>query len=310
MSLPTFPIFVGCGRSGTTLFGLIFNSHPQLAVAHEAHFVAALAVQQPQLIRPGEFDHALFLERLSANSNFRRFGISSADIEKQLQVNEVTDYPGAVRSVFEVFARLEGKILYGDKTPGYVSHLGLLGGLFPEARFVHIIRDGRDVALAYLDRPEWGPRTTAEAAFYWKSRVQKGRAASARLGPNRYHEVRYESLIEDPERTVRETCKFLDLDFVPEMLRYHERGVPFAPLTKDPQAFESSATPLRKGLRDWRTQMPAADLALFEAIAGSVLDDLGYELSGQRIGLATRARVGLALIRWQLRRFSSRARPR
>lgn len=298
-----FSIFVGCGRSGTTVFGLIFDSHPQLAVAHEAHFVAALA-QNPNLIRA--FDQALFLKALEANSNFRRLAIPRSDIEKQLQASEVTDYASGVRAVFEVYARLRGKTLYGDKTPGYVSHLGLLGRLFPEAKFVHIIRDGRDVTLSYLDRPEWGPRTVAEGAFYWKARVQRGRKEGALLGPNRYFEARYESLIEDPGRTVAAVCQFLGIEYVPEMLRYHERAVPVESLTRDPQAYQSSSAPLTVGLRNWRTQLSTADATLFDAIAGDLLNELGYTLSGQKTKAGTRVRAGIGLIRWQARRLASK----
>lgn len=288
------------------MFGLIFDSHPQLAVAHEAHFVAALAIKNPHLITKSGFDRTRFLEGLEANSNFRRLAVPRSDLEKQLQANDVRDYAGGVRAVFEVYARLRGKTLYGDKTPGYVNHLGLLGGLFPEAKFVHIIRDGRDVTLSYLDRPEWGPRTIAEGAFYWRARVQRGRKEGALIGQTSYFEARYESLIEDPERTVSAVCQFLGIEFVPEMLRYHERAVPVESLTRDPQAYESSAAPLTAGLRDWRTQMAAADAALFDAIAGGLLQELGYGLSGQTITVGTRVRAGIGFIRWQARRLASK----
>lgn len=268
--------------------------------------MAALAIQNPRLTKESGFDRALFLEGLEANSNFRRLAIPRSDIEKQLQANEVADYASGVRAVFEVYARLHGKTLYGDKTPGYVSHLGLLGRLFPEAKFVHIIRDGRDVTLSYLDRPEWGPRTVAEGAFYWKARVQRGRKEGALLGPNRYFEARYESLIEDPGRTVAAVCQFLGIEYVPEMLRYHERAVPVESLTRDPQAYQSSSAPLTRGLRNWRTQLSTADATLFDAIAGDLLNDLGYNLSGERIKLGTRLRAGIGLIHWQTRRLASK----
>lgn len=280
----------------------MFDAHPELAVAHEAHFVAAIAVQHPSLLEPGRFDTELFLRALAANSNFRRLGMPTAEVERHLKAVGPGSYADAVRAVFELFAARQRKRLYGDKTPGYVNHLDLLGGLFPEAKFVHILRDGRDVALSYLDRPEWGPRTVAEAAFYWRTRVQRGRVSGARLGPARYLEARYEALVDDPERTVSEVCAFLGLDFTPAMLGYHEKGTPFAAHTKDPSAFESSASPITKGLRNWREQMSETDMALFEAIAGDMLGDLGYELSGLKPTVGTRLAVGVSGARWQLRR--------
>lgn len=301
-----FPLFVGSGRSGTTMFGLIFDSHPDLVVTHEAHFVAGIAVDYPSLLRPGGFDRRTFLEGLQANANFRRLDLPMSEVEESLSHSNPDNYADAVRAVFEVFAHRQGKTLYGDKTPGYVNHLDLLSELFPEAKFVHIIRDGRDVALAYVERPEWGPRTIAEAAMYWRSRVERGRESGTRLGPSLYHEVRYESLIADAEGTVRDLCRFLGLDFHPAMLEYYKRGETLASSTKDPQAFTALSKPPTAGLRDWRKQMAKSDVALFEAIAGDLLVDLGYERSTAATSLATRFRVSAAHAQWQWRRIGAR----
>jgi hypothetical protein len=292
-----FPLFVGSGRSGTTMFGLIFDSHPDLVVTHEAHFVAGLAVDYPALLRPGGFDRRTFMEGLQANANFRRLDLAMSEVEEKLSRSKPDNFSDAVRAVFEVFAHREGKTLYGDKTPGYVNHLDLLARLFPEAKFIHIIRDGRDVALAYVERPEWGPRTIAEAAMYWRSRVERGRESGARLGADRYYEVRYESLIADAEGTVRGLCDFLGLEFYPAMLDYHKRGQTLAASTKDPQAFTALSKPPTAGLRDWRKQMKKSDIALFEAIAGDLLVDLRYERSTS---------VTAAQAQWQIRRIGAR----
>jgi hypothetical protein len=300
-----FPLFVGSGRSGTTMFGLMFDSHPDLVVTHEAHFVAGLAVEYPSLLRREGFDRRIFMEGLEANANFRRLDLPLSEVAEKLSGSQPDNYADAVRAVFELFAQREGKTLYGDKTPGYVNHLDLLAGLFPEAKFVHIIRDGRDVALAYVERPEWGPRTIPEAAMYWSSRVERGRDSGRRLGPDRYQEVRYESLIADAEGTVKDLCRFLGLEFHPAMLDYHQRGETLAASTKDPQAFTALSKPPTRGLRDWRTQMKKSDIALFEAIAGDLLVDLGYERSTSATSGATRLRVGAARTQWQIRRIGA-----
>lgn len=303
-----FPFFIGSGRSGTTMFGLIFDSHPDLAVAHEAHFVAGIAVDQPALLRAGLFDRDKFVAGLQATPNFRRLDIPMSEVEERFNQLNPDSYSDAVRAVFEVFAGRQGKRLYGDKTPGYVNHLDLLEELFPESKFVHIIRDGRDVALAYVDRPEWGPRTVAEAAMYWRTRVNRGRDSGRRLGPERYREVRYESLIADPQGTVVELCQFLGLEFFPSMMDYYKRGDALAASTRDPQAFTALSKPPTRGLRDWRKQMTPSDVALFEAIAGDLLIDLGYERSTKATAVATRLRVGAARGQWLGRRVGARLR--
>lgn len=306
---PVFPMFVGSGRSGTTLFRNIFDAHPDLAMTHEAHFVLPMALQRRRLITPSGFDSGRFLTRLYANPNFVRQGLPEPVVRAALEAGAPVTFADAVRIVFATYAAERGKRRYGDKTPGYVTHLGLLGELFPEARFVHIIRDGRDVAMAYLDRAEWGPSTMADAALYWRSRVGRGRSAGRRLGPSRYREVRYEDLVDDPEAVTRELCAFLDLDFRPQMLEFHRRGEDFAASTPHPEAFRGLSQPVTKGMRDWRLQMTPSDVALVEAIAGDLLADLGYDVTGTGGGGRLRATALVANAAWQVKRGAARLQP-
>jgi hypothetical protein len=187
---------------------------------------------------------------------------------------------------------------------------------FPEARFVHVIRDGRNVALSYLERP-WGPSSIGEAALYWRSRVGRGRAAGKALGPERYLEVRYEDVVTDPEAEVRQICEFLSLPWRPEMLSYHKAAEEFIAQSHQPEAFSALVLPPTSGLRKWSTEMADRDVALFEAIAGGLLEDLGYErrhtTCPQRVRLAARwaevkwsARRGQAAFKSRFRRLAAR----
>jgi hypothetical protein len=207
----------------------------------------------------------------------------------------------AVRVVFGVYARREGKPLYADKTPGYVTQISDMAAMFPEARFVHLIRDGRDVALSYLERP-WGPSSIGESAMYWRSRVSRGRAAGDAIGPDRYLEARYESLVSEPEAEVRRICNFLSLRFEPEMLQYHESAKTLVTQSHQPEAFKALLLPPTSGLRDWSTEMSERDVALFEFIAGDLLEGLGYRRQTASDAWSTRLRAGWAETRWVARR--------
>src|SRR5205823_5272444 len=112
------------------------------------------------------------------------------------------------------------------------------GELFPSTRFVHLVRDGRDVALSALDWVGHGPSVryalwedepVAVCALWWGRRVSAGRAAGPTLGPGRYREVQYEALVQRPEGAIRDLARFLALPFDPHMLRFHEgraRAIP------------------------------------------------------------------------------------
>jgi hypothetical protein len=298
-------MFVGCGRSGTTLFRNIFDSHPDLAVTHEAHFVGPMAKRMSKYRAGNGIDLNRFLDDLYRDSNFRRQGISRVELRPAMEAVALADFADAVRAVFAQYAALNGKTMYGDKTPGSISYIAKIGSIFPETKFVHIVRDGRAVSLSYLERPEWGPKTMAEAAIHWKSRVSRGRRGGVEVGPSRYYEVKYEDMVTDPEKTTKEVCAFLNLRFDPAMLRYYEGADSFIASTRDPDAFKNLTRPVTGDLRNWRDEISDSDLHLFESIAGDTLRDLNYETSDFVDPASVRLVRILTPIAWQGKRARS-----
>lgn len=297
-----FPIFVGSGRSGTTLVQAIFSAHPDLAITHESQFIPRLA-NRPYTSSDG-FDVDAFLRDLNRVPDFVRLEIDEQELMQRLHRHPPSGYADAVRSVFAQYASQTGKVRYGDKSPGYVLHMELLADLFPEARFIHVVRDGRAVALSYVET-KFGPKDVPAGALYWDRRVTKGREYGRALGPERYRELRYEDLVEAPESTVKELAPFLEIDFDPAMLRYFERGEELRSQTADPSAHQSLSRPPTKGLRDWRTEMTDQDAAIFEVLAGSTLEAFGYEVSGRRPSPATLAGAAAAWAQWQGQRAAA-----
>jgi hypothetical protein len=304
--LRVFPFFVGCGRSGTTMVRAIFSSHPELAIPPESHFLARMVRHQDRYRTDNGFPEERFLGDLYAGPWLSRWGISREDIRRAVFATPPDGLADAVRRLFAMYARLSGKPLYGDKTPRYVLDLPQLARLFPEARFIHIIRDGRDVTLSLMEK-DWGANNAVEGAVIWSRSVRAGREAARELGPARYREISYEGLIDDPETVVRSVCEFIELPFDPDMLRYYERPRPPMPgqggggRKKDGRL----RLPPTKGLRDWRSQMPERDVAAFEMVAGPLLQDLGYEGGGGRLPAWKRFGVGIRVL-WRRTRFAVR----
>jgi hypothetical protein len=116
-------------------------------------------------------------------------------------------------------------------------------------------------------------------------------------------------MVEDPEGTTRSLCRFLQLEYDAAMLDYHHRGDAFARSTKHPEAFTGLAEPVTKGMRDWRVEIRPDDAALFETIAGELLEDLGYDVTGVGGGLRRRGESAAAAVVWQAKRVGSRAAP-
>jgi hypothetical protein len=230
-----------------------------------------------------------FLEDLAAQQRFQSWGLPLEAVRSKLILLESPTLGQALGAIFEAYASREGKRRWGDKTPRYVNDLPLLARIFPEARFIHMIRDGRDVAMSIVDVGRLH-RRSATAAIVWARRVTSGRNARALLGPHRYIECHYETLLGDLEGELRELCAFADLPFDSAMLEHDQRAIERVPVSQR-HMHTHLALPPTAGLRDWRTQMQASELAEFEAIAGPVLAAAGYELASGRVATTTRLRA-------------------
>jgi len=249
------------------------------------------------------------VDDIARTSRFRDWGLTKRSVLEQVRELKPDSLAATVEAVFVAYAREQHKPRWGDKTPGYSLDLPLLAGLWPEARFVHIIRDGRDVALSFLELGS-GARRLLEAAAAWSNRVRKARADGMALGDERYLEVRYEDMVADPERVVRAVCRHIRLDFRPQMLDY-STGVDRLIPKSERHLHRNLARPPTKGLRDWRLQMSSTDVQLFEAVAGAELVEFGYERAAPAIAAGPRVRayaglVGNALTRasWATRRWA------
>lgn len=271
---------VGAARSGTTLLQRMLDAHPLLAVIDETYWVVRKFRERTGLTRAGIVTPAL-VPLLLASPKFSRMGLTEGDLRRLLAQEQPLSYQRFVAQVFDLFAARRGKPLAGDKTPGYVRRIAQLHELWPRARFVHIIRDPRDVSLSMLD---WaaGERTAGQygtweidpvvsTALYWRLSVAAGRDAGEALGPGVYQEVRYEDLVAAPDRELERISEFLRLPYAEAMVRFHEgRTRP----GHDAKTRWLAPTP---GLRDWRAQLPSSDVERVEAAAGHVLQDAGYE---------------------------------
>jgi hypothetical protein len=276
-----YVFFVGCSRSGTTLLRRIGDAHPELAVAPEQHWLPRYWEWRIALTPEGLVTRDL-LDMLLADRRFTALKLPFKRVTELVE-NGPKHYGRFVTELFELYGEVQNKRFVGEKTPKYVRYLPTLHELWPHAKVVHLIRDGRDVALSLLewDKAErnvgrfgtWSEDPVTTAALYWEWNVRLGREASPLLGPKRYHELRYESLVADPELETRRLCDFLGLAYDPAMLRFHEGRT----RSKAGLSAKKAWQPVTAGVRNWRNQMAIEDLTRFEAAAGDLLEELGYE---------------------------------
>jgi hypothetical protein len=288
---------VGMNRSGTTLLRMMLDAHPQLTIPPETHFVPDLikAVREPGATPEDA------LEAMKSAREWGDFGFSDEEMLARLRALPKLRPGAAVRTFYEAYMAEQGKPRWGEKTPTYVQKMKLIQRALPEARFVHVIRDGRDVALSVLDRTV-RDLTAGDVARRWRKKVRKAREDAPDL--EHYTEVRYEDLILDTEAVLRRVSEFADLPWDDAMLTYHERSgerlkemaraLPAEGRAKELSVERRMAThamttkpPSVDRVARWRTQMTAEQRAEFEAEAGDLLAELGYPVGEHAVEQAT-----------------------
>ena len=278
-------VVLGVSRSGTTLLKQMLDRHPQLAIPTESYFLPQLWNRHGE--RP---DRAAFLDDLERLPRLTDWGVSRPDFERWMP--ERPSFAQAAQAVYQAYAEARGKPRFGDKTPSYMQRLDVLERAFPGALYVHLVRDGRDAALSFVAMTRKArlnparPRSVPGFAVQWRREVEGARRFGAEAAAGRYLEVRYEDLVADPEAVTRRICTFLGLDFEPAMLDYH-RSPPAATLQDHPRLAE----PPKLASRRWRERMPPAQTEVFEAIAGELLAELGYERAHPAPSPVSRARA-------------------
>lgn len=292
---------VGCPRSGTTLLQRMLDAHSDLTVTNDTHFITRAAKRELRLSANPELDEKL-VQRVVDYHRFHRMGLNRD--EALSAAHGVVDYANFVSRLYDLRAKMAGKTMAGEKTPDYCRKMPLLHRLFPQAKFLHIIRDGRDVTLSTLDWASsgkgpgrwdlWGRDAVGTCALWWRWQVGNGRYDGARLGASVYREVKYEELTERPEAELREICEFLDIPFDERMPRFHEGKTRDARGRSAKSAWLGPVT----GLRNWREQMSSEDACLFDAIAGDVLDSSGYKRESYQAGEKVRERLLDCLAWW------------
>jgi Sulfotransferase family len=284
---PPAPFVVGVGRSGTTLLRMMLDAHPQLAIPPETQFLPGLLDAADHGARGADLTEAIATAR-----NWDDFGLDREQLAER--IGEQADAAHALRSFYGLYAERQGKPRWGDKTPKHVTRMPRIAAALEESSFVHLIRDGRDVALSRRRRGMGARKPMADAAELWRRRIERARAQARRLG-GRYLELRFEDLVADPEPALRSVCDRIELDYHPAMLDYHEAaagrlaelgadlddaGGRIARSGRERLRSHALATEPPRGERTgaWRSEMSEADRREFESVAGGLLAELGYDV--------------------------------
>ncbi|TDC17441.1 sulfotransferase [Actinomadura bangladeshensis] len=275
------PIFVlGCARSGTTLLRLMLHSHSRIAIPAETKFVLPAYTARCGF---GDLTDRKNRRALAEwitgdrSTKVRELGLDAGEV-----IDEITDGPPTLGSalgiVFRAYARLHGKPRWGDKRPSYARYAGPLLRMFPDAQFVHLVRDGRDCVASLLEMP-WYDGDVHHAVSLWRETIDQGRRLAARLGPDTYYELQYERLVADPADELTRLCGFLGEDFDPAMT--HPEGLARQIVPSRKRWHGRTRDEVTTGrIGSWAERLDPWEISLAEAAFGERLAEYGYEPSG------------------------------
>jgi len=275
------PLFiVGAARSGTTLLQYMLRSHPEISLpTAESHFFIPFYKRREEYDNLSNIDGIRKLltdiyqsRSLFFNEDLHGIEFNADALASQMHREGRASIPEIISGIFEANARAEGKSRWGDKTPYYILHLDTLLEMFPDAQFVHLIRDGRDCALSMLERKkDLKIFNIYHAAYTWNKYVESGQEFGLKH-PDNYFELMYEEILNHPNETIQALCAFLKIEFNKSVINFTKSdGSGKTPLLTKPLQRSNQAK--------WRLKMTKRQLSVFESLAGKTLEAHGYDLS-------------------------------
>jgi Sulfotransferase family len=314
-SSATAPFFiVGCGRSGTTLLRMMLCSHSRISIPPETWFLLPLVkrLNSERLLNPSEIERAISL--LTGHERWPVLGVDPEEVRRRVRQITERRLRDVVEAAYRCHMQAHGKVRWGDKTPPYIEIVPQLVKLFPGSQFIHLIRDGRDVARSFQNT-HWGSPWLHDNTEEWVQAIDYQRRWERSNLRDRILQIRYEELVLDTEATLRKTCQFLGEEFEPQMLMWER--------TVDAQLPERERKYHRKlklkigpeGVERWKREMGPRETFVAEAFMGSQLKHLGYErrypsVFWTPLFALTRlcCRLVLPAVQWQRRTLRSERR--
>jgi len=266
------PVFIGgCERSGTTMLSAMLAGHPEVLAVPESHFKFD-AFQQVRDWDKQRVDAPAMIQSISEHWRSKYW----RPLPTPSSVEDLTSYRDVIFALVKRYAEARGHEVpstWVDHTAANLMYLPSLVRLFPQARFIHLVRDGRAYA-ASLMRCDWGPVTALHAAKRWKMHLSYGLAAERGLHAERVMRIRYENLVAKPSALLAKICDHLGINFRSRM--EHGGQMDRATYNEQIHALVGDA-PDPDRATAWREELDARDIEIFESEAKELLELMGYE---------------------------------
>ncbi len=277
-NLSCIPFFIiGSGRSGNTLLRSILSGNSDISIPPESYRIP-FAIKKFHIFNNRDWEDIVpqVLKEFEDCKEFYTWEIDITDAQKRLE--NIADSKRTLSNIFdELFCTYTekhspGSKIWGDKTPMNTLYLDWIGTVFPRSKFIHIIRDGRDVASSYLKMERYD--TILEAANRWINSIESAQSFGSKIKEN-YIEIRYEELVTKPEEVIKDTCDFLDIDYDSKMLDHTKQVKKLGDTDKEHHS--NLSKPISSdSVGKWRNNLSESDQESITKLLHKHLQRLGY----------------------------------
>jgi len=272
------PIFlIGAERSGTTLLEVMLGCHPRITAPPPAWLFPRF---YPYLYTYGDLSQDDNLRTLASEMllSVHRWRPLSSNLTEAVDilVSEATEksFAGLFNAMLKLHVKQTTKQRWVEKTPHNLFFIAPIKELFPNAQFLHIIRDGRDQSVSYM-QASFGPTNVLVAAEAWKLCVNAVRPWKDKLSSSELLEISYEELVREPEKTLVKICVFLSEDYSPSMLDFWKRGIGRRRSKRhDLRLIGSPVT--TESVGRYKRFLSIWEQEIFAGVAGKALEENGY----------------------------------
>lgn len=290
--LDKIPFFfiLGRPRSGTTLLRTLFDAHPNVQIPPECKFILDLYPKYGKKTNWSEKELEGFYQDLIRQWRFNIWTIDREKLKAGLMACAgKTSYSMICKVVYHHYQSFYEKkeiLWFGDKNPGYTIYTERLLKIFPDAKFIQILRDYRDNYVSVKD-VDFELPVPSLVATKWKLFYKNVRRAAGK-NPERYLTIRYEDLVDDPEKQMKPVCAFLGIDYRPEMLEFHRKEdeifkvYPKAFVMRFHANLVNKINKSRSGI--WKEKLSRNEIRLADMAVGKIAEEAGYQRQFDRFG--------------------------
>lgn len=276
------PFFIiGCQRSGTTLLRLMLNGHSKIAIPEEGGFWKPLLNRfkgnPEKKIKGSELKN--YLKYIENNTQFQMWKLDPKETINKIREQSICTLGELMSAFYHDYAIIYKKNIWGDKTPSFFRMVAVLDELFPLTKFIHLVRDGRDIYLSW-QKMKVQKRNVSVAALEWSQKIKRAKKGLSQIKPERYIEIRYEDLVSEPENTLNRICTFLQVEYEPTMLNFWRTSDQFIGSHHSDLIFKPVSL---NSVEKWKNKLTEKEISYYESIAGPVLLSLGYDLQGNSV---------------------------